>query len=73
MTNPALDVSIEIDTTNGDHEKFAHYADKDEVTESLVFGYPVVALCGKVWVPSRAPDKFPICPVCKEIYDLMPN
>ena len=30
---------------------------------------PVVALCGKVWVPGRDPKKFPVCPVCKEIYD----
>ena len=25
----------------------------------------MVALCRKVWVPSRAPEKFPVCP-CKE-------
>jgi hypothetical protein len=29
----------------------------------------VVALCGKVWVPGRDPNKFPVCPVCKEIYE----
>ena len=29
----------------------------------------VVALCGKVWVPGRDPKKFPVCPVCQEIYD----
>jgi hypothetical protein len=29
----------------------------------------VIALCGKVWVPGRDPKKFPVCPVCKEIYD----
>ena len=31
-------------------------------------GTPVVALCGKVWVPSRAPEKFPVCPECEEIW-----
>ena len=30
---------------------------------------PVIALCGKVWVPGRDPNKFPVCPICKEIYD----
>jgi hypothetical protein len=25
-------------------------------------------LCGKVWVPSRDPQKFPVCPECKEIW-----
>ena len=32
-------------------------------------GTPVRALCGKVWVPSRDPKRFPVCPECKEIYD----
>ena len=32
-------------------------------------GTPVVALCGKVWVPSRAPEKFPVCPECKEAWE----
>ena len=34
-----------------------------------VTGDPVIALCGKVWVPGRDPEKFPVCPTCKEIYD----
>ncbi|MDN5744240.1 MAG: DUF3039 domain-containing protein, partial [Nocardioidaceae bacterium] len=29
----------------------------------------VVALCGKVWVPNRAPEKFPVCPECKEVWE----
>ena len=27
------------------------------------------ALCGKMWVPGRDPQKFPVCPQCKEIYE----
>ena len=42
---------------------------KDKLTEAMVMGTPVVALCGKVWVPSRAPEKFPVCPECKEIWE----
>lgn len=53
----------------GDHERFAHYVRKEEIVESAVSGKPVVALCGKVWVPGRDPSKFPVCPVCKEIYE----
>jgi hypothetical protein len=37
----------------------------------MVMGTPVVALCGKVWVPTRAPEKFPVCPECKEIWGEM--
>jgi len=39
----------------------------------MVMGTPVVALCGKVWVPSRNPEKFPVCPECKEIWDAHPE
>ena len=53
----------------GDHERFAHYVRKEKILESALTGAPVVALCGMVWVPGRDPSKFPVCPVCKEIYE----
>ncbi|KRE62354.1 DUF3039 domain-containing protein [Nostocoides sp. Soil756] len=53
----------------GDHERFAHYVRKEKIVESAVTGEPVTALCGKVWVPGRNPDRFPVCPTCKEIYE----
>lgn len=56
----------------GDHERFSHYVKKEKIVESAVMGTPVVALCGKVWVPGRDPQKFPVCPVCKEIYEKLP-
>ena len=58
---------------HGDHERFAHYVDKDKVTEAYVLGTPLVALCGKVWVPSRDPKNYPVCPECKRLYDLGPE
>ena len=56
-------------TSEGDHDKFAHYAEAEEITRALVEGIPIVAMCGKIWIPTRAPDSFPICPRCKEMYD----
>jgi hypothetical protein len=53
----------------GDHERFAHYVRKEKILDSAISGKPVIALCGKVWVPGRDPNKFPVCPVCKEIYE----
>ncbi len=53
----------------GDHERFSHYVQKNKIVESAVMGSAVVALCGKVWIPSRDPQKFPVCPTCKEIYE----
>jgi len=57
----------------GDHERFAHYVKKEKILESAVTGIPAIALCGKVWIPSRDPSKFPVCPTCKEIHAGLPK
>ena len=28
---------------------------------------------GKVWVPSRDPKNFPVCPMCQELYAMSPE
>ena len=53
----------------GDHERFSHYVQKEKILESALTGKPVRALCGKKWTPGRDPQKFPVCPTCKEIYE----
>ena len=55
----------------GDHERFSHYVPKDKILESAISGKPVRALCGKKWLPGRDPEKFPVCPSCKAIYEKM--
>jgi hypothetical protein len=54
-----------------DHERFSHYVKKEKILQSALSGKPVIALCGKVWTPGRDPEKFPVCPTCKEIYEKM--
>jgi len=53
----------------GDHDKFAHYVigGGEALMKSAMTGEPVVALCGKVWVPNRDPKKFRICPTCEDV------
>ena len=63
----------DLSTGDGDHERFAHYVIKVKIVDSTVNGTPVVALCGKVWVPSRDPKRYPVCPECKEIYESLPE
>ena len=53
----------------GDHERFSHYVKKDKILESAITGKPVRALCGKKWTPGRDPEKYPVCPTCKQIYE----
>ncbi len=59
ITEPILD--------DGDHDRFAHYVRKADIVRSNVEGVPVIALCGKRWIPNRNPDGYPVCPTCKEI------
>lgn len=56
-------------TEPGDSERFSHYVRKEKILESAMSGMPVIALCGKVWIPGRDPQRFPVCPACKEIID----
>ena len=58
----------ELEEDDGGHDRFSHYVKKEKIVESAVMGTPVIALCGKVWVPGRDPKNFPICPACKEIH-----
>ncbi|WP_432542344.1 DUF3039 domain-containing protein [Kineococcus sp. SYSU DK002] len=60
---------VQEEASPGDHERFAHYVKKEKIMESALSGDPVIALCGKVWVPGRDPKRFPVCPTCKEIYE----
>ena len=40
-----------------------------KVVEARIYGTPIEALCGHVWVPSRDPKQLPLCQKCKDIYD----
>ena len=56
---------------DGDHDRFSHYVKKEKILQSALSGKPVRALCGKKWTPGRDPEKFPVCPECKEIWESM--
>lgn len=56
-------------TDDGDHDKFSHYVHKEKIVESAVTGKAVRALCGKKWTPNANPERYPICPTCKEVYE----
>jgi len=60
--------SEELLEDDGGHDRFSHYVKKEKIVESAVSGKALKALCGKKWIPSRDPEKYPICPTCKEIY-----
>jgi hypothetical protein len=65
-----------VTNNGGDHERFAHYVQRPEgyrgsagayITDAIVNGFPLKALCGKVWIPSRDPRMYPVCPECADL------
>ena len=61
------------ETTTGEpHVAHIVKADGDaaaKVVEARIYGTPLEALCGMVFVPQRDPTKLPMCAACKDIYE----
>ncbi len=80
LVAPQVDTRVEERTgadTELDKGKCAHIVKVEPggdaaavVLEARINGTPVEALCGYRWVPSRDPKQLPVCPACKEIYDM---
>jgi len=66
-TVTAPDVRSREAPADGSHDRFAHFVRKADSVRAYVEGTPLQALCGKVWVPSRDPKRYPVCPTCIEI------
>ena len=60
-----------LDLNSGDHERFTHYVLTTELEKAIFNGTPCTALCGKKWLPHKDPNKFPLCPMCKEKYEAL--
>lgn len=59
------------DDDAGDHDRLAHYVNKEDIIRSSMTGQPVFALCGKKWTPCKNPENYPVCPECKEVWESM--
>jgi hypothetical protein len=55
------------DADTGEDDRYAHYARKDEITRAAIEGGTITALCGFQFSPVRDPQRFPVCPRCKEL------
>jgi hypothetical protein len=64
----ALETDLDEDT---DDTRMSHYVRREDVLRSAVDGVPATALCGKKWFPNRDPQKYPLCPQCKELIELL--
>jgi hypothetical protein len=73
LTEERPDTQTSHNGGGGDDPIFAHYAMKVLITDAYIFGTPLTALCGQTFVPSRDPERLPVCPKCQEIIDGLPD
>jgi len=45
----------------------AHIVTQKDLIHSQLTGQAIRALCGKMWVPKRNPDEFPLCQACVDV------
>ena len=61
-----------LDTSHGDHERFAHYVDKNDMMSSRRLRHAHQGAVRQGLGAEPGPQKFPVCPECKEIYEALP-
>jgi hypothetical protein len=66
MTDAKL-LPNEVTSDTDDDGRLAHIGRAAEVNRAYVTGEEITALCGKRFVPSRDPERFPVCPRCAAI------
>jgi hypothetical protein len=71
MSTQLLDRPKTTDTGNPDG--LAHYTRKDGIVDAMVDGTTLLTFCGIRIVPSRDPERYPVCPACKEVFDSLPE
>jgi hypothetical protein len=55
---------VPVDTDGGDDDRLAHIGRAADVNRAYVTGEEITALCGKRFVPSRDPERYPVCQAC---------
>jgi hypothetical protein len=81
MTDTLIDPQITDPMLDDEDPIFAHIikgngkdkGPKTMITEAIINGTPLEALCGFVWVPSRSVEGRPVCPKCAEIHKEQTN
>jgi hypothetical protein len=51
----------------------SHWAHRKNLAQSTVDGHAVRAMCGVFFVPFQDHERFPVCPECNEVRELMPE
>ena len=77
MEDTRVEVDQEVETTNdksnATHIVMVPKGENDENPQAYILrarieGFPVTALCGHTWYPTKDPKNYPICQACLDIY-----
>lgn len=68
MSDILIKPEIEEPEADLDEPKFSHIIKKDDEMKGYFDGQPIEALCGKKWIPTRDPKRYPICEECKAVH-----
>jgi hypothetical protein len=71
-TIPAIDPDLETGEPRAAHIVKTEPGESAaaKVLEARIYGTPLEALCGHVWIPSRDPKQLPLCEACKSVYEM---
>ena len=70
--SPVLDRS---DTDNPEEHKHIvnQHLPGNSIADAIIFGTEITALCGYRWIPTKDPDKYPLCQSCRLALEAMPH
>lgn len=54
-----------------DEGKVAHIVRKEDHMRGYVMGEEITALCGTRFIPSRDPERYPMCEACRQVLSAM--
>lgn len=65
MTTETIEKPNVADPTVGE-PTVAHIITKDSQMRGYIYGEEIIALCGERFIPTRDPNRYPLCGACKE-------
>lgn len=74
MTSPGVDSVLDehvVSTDDDEGSRYAHWVRSEDWEQGYIEGQVITALCGYRWVPSRNPDRLPICPRCRFVRETL--
>jgi hypothetical protein len=68
VLDPILDIIEDVnEELDFEEPVVCHLISKEDALNGYINGVAITAVCGHVFVPTRDPDKFPLCQKCVEI------